>query len=193
MSSNDCFVTILNSTDPLHTWLYFEPDRIYFSFDSANIETAITSNKAGKIETNEDAAKRKVEYRKKFPISRGQFARMVEKMSALSSATYALIPLKKDEYNCVVASNEVLKAGGIDFLDDVVTPFGVSSKIRGDPLYKEQDSKVIPYGLIPRASAAIVESAGMNLNNGPSGWIVGGALAAGAAYALFKFGQRNQD
>lgn len=104
--------------------------------------------------------------------------------SQLSGVTYALIPLRKDEYNCVKASREVLRAGGIDFLNDVITPFGVSYKIRGDPSYKEIDTYVAVHGILPRASSAIVQAAGLDLNDGSFGWILGGVLVLLGAYML---------
>lgn len=193
MDSQNYSVTIMNQSgaDCMHTWLIFEPEK-HFSFDSPSFQSAVTCNRDGKIESAEESARRKHDECKKFPISKEQFEKMMKKISELSAgATYALIPLRKSEYNCVVASREVLKAGGIDFLNDVITPFGVSGKILGDPSYKDSDAQVIPYALVPRASAAAVRAVGLSLDDGPTGWILGSALAAGAAYLIFKVGQRN--
>lgn len=186
MDSNNCSVTIMNiSSGPLHTWLVFEPE-VYFSFDSENIRSAITCDNTGKLETIENTKQRKYDEKKTFRISEQQFDKMLKKISELSTgATYALIPLREHEYNCVKASQEVLKSGGIDFLNDVVTPMGVSRKINGDPSYKDVDAQVSTYGLLPRASAAIVNGAGLSLDQ-DMGWVVGGALAAGAAFCLYK-------
>lgn len=195
-SSGNFSVTVRNNSSPstdgfLHTWLVFEPEE-YFSFDSANFRGAINCNSAGRFEKREEIAHRRPDEEKKFQISHQQYNKMMEKILKLSEgATYALIPLKENEYNCVVAAREVLNAGGIDFLNDVFTPVGLGSKILGRTTYKEDDSKTMMYGLLPRASGAIVNATGLSLNNGPWGWIAGGAIAAAGGYLLHRMNKPN--
>lgn len=190
MTSENYSVTIMNCCEQrLHTWLVFEP-KAHFSFDSPNLKGAITCKGAGVFESSELTSERQYDEKKQFKISKRQYERMMNKISELSTgATYALIPMKEGEYNCVVSSRVVLNAGGIDFLDDVVTPVGVGKKIQGSPSYREADRHVMTFGLIPRASAAITEAVGLSLDNGPWGWAVGTGLALGGAYCLFKLHQ----
>lgn len=47
--------------------------------------------------------------------------------------------------NCVTTARQILKAGGIPFLDDVSMPKGVAAKINGNPEYINVDQKFINY------------------------------------------------
>lgn len=96
-----------------------------------------------------------------FPASKRNYERMMARIRELRNGRpiYALIPLREGEYNCVAAAREVLKAGEIHFLNDVLTPIGVGGKILGLSNYKEKDAEATVYGLVPRISHRVVRAA----------------------------------
>lgn len=181
-------VTINNCVNQgtIHTWLSFKTGE-HSSFNPANFPCALASNCEAIIESDEIVVIPEV--KKEFFITIEQFNQMIIKKQMLSTGRkYALIPLQEGEYSCVKASRDVLQAGGIDFLDDLITPFGVEAKINGNSDYSNIDHICMLHGAIPRAAHGIVEAVtGKELNEGgASGYILFGVLAFTLALVLNK-------
>lgn len=186
-------VTIKNSSS--HTWLVFETGQ-NLSINPPCFSCAVTCNCEAIFEATEDVNARRHEDEKKFFITKAQYERMILRIEELkaSRVTYALIPVKDHEYNCVKACRVVLNAGEIDFLDDVLAPLSVRSKIRGDPpdIYMSLDQNLRVAGFMPRLWADITQAFGFDLNNGYGGWIFGGGLLGGLVLMLI-LSQRNRN
>lgn len=187
-SPKDHSVTIVSYCGTsLHTWLVFNTGES-FSFIPPNKKCAITSDCVAILEATVFVNERRHDVELKFDITEAEYKRMIQKISELESdVTYALMPLQENEYNCVTACRDVLKAGDIDFLNDVSTPVGVRLKILRDPSYAEKDIKFCVLAVLPRASVVIVrEVLQADKNNGVAGWMVGGILFAFVLFAAVR-------
>lgn len=78
--------------------------------------------------------------RKTFKVNRNQFQLMQKKAENFPNDIYSLLPIKEGKFNCVKATAAVSASGGIDYLQDVFTPFAVAEKIRKITSYIATDT-----------------------------------------------------
>lgn len=186
-SSKDYSVTIASCCEKsLHTWLVFNTGET-FSLIPPTQKCAVTSDCEATLETTSYVNGRSFDVDIKFDITEAKYKRMIQKKLELESdKTYTLMPVFVDEYNCVTACREILRAGDIDFLNDVCTPVGVKAKIERQPKYVDLDVDFRLLAVLPRLSFGLAKALGFDLKNGFSGWVFGGTLCALMGYVTAK-------
>ncbi|WP_413536280.1 hypothetical protein [Rahnella inusitata] len=138
-------ITVMNGTNVdldkneyMHTWLKFEDTSlnqpVYFSFGPTDEWSWFGFDSTGKFDY-EHVTTRVPTEQIQFIVTKEQYdiavAMKVFYETKGNVPTYDLLPdgAGDNDYNCTRLSNEVLKKGGIYFLDNTQTPFGVANKI----------------------------------------------------------------
>lgn len=190
-----CGVTILNSirATTIHTWLQFN-----FAYDEGETplesdvslmpqdrKCAIRSNRPAILGEASSVHRREGGYDVTHYITEDQFMRMRYKIKELAiTGIYVLSPGDGAEtwnqYNCLTACREILKAGDINYLNDVFTPFGLFAKILHNPpsFYRRIDYYARFWAQVPQRMAILVE--GYRLRYGYAiGSFIGGVRSIG--------------
>lgn len=158
-------VTILNAccATTIHTWLEFDCG-LEVSLMPQDRKCAIRGNFPAILGEASSVHKRQGGLDVTHYITEDQFNRMKDKISELNeNAQYVLSPGDGggtwNQYNCLTACREILKAGGINYLNDVFTPFGLFAKILDNPpwFYRRIDYYARFWAQVPQRMAILVE------------------------------------
>ncbi|MEB6390049.1 calcium-binding protein, partial [Kluyvera ascorbata] len=129
-------ITIMNDAylfdghGKVHTWLKFDaPGKpsAYFGFNHSR------DGEVGYVETDENLSKRTPSQSTTFYVSEEQYSSALKEVDLFGTlgAIYRVEPNGINTYNCVTASDYILKKAGINFLSGASSPFTVAGRING--------------------------------------------------------------
>ncbi|HAD9381739.1 TPA: hypothetical protein IAU40_004437, partial [Salmonella enterica subsp. enterica serovar Albany] len=140
-------VTIKNDSKPfnntaegyVHTWLELDDgqgNKKYFGFtpeDGWFAGNITGKDVVAKVEVDDDLKGRIPTESKTIPLSEAQYQSMRDMINSFPNHNYSydITPDGDGDYNCTTAVDKVLQSGGVDYLNGLQTPFGVSDLING--------------------------------------------------------------